>query len=66
MTPRRGRCVHCGQPLEQPRGPGRPRTYCSDRCRRAYRRQRVQLVVLAALLDRSDPAVAEWLKDCGL
>jgi len=33
-------CPHCGAPVEQHDGPGRPRDYCSDRCSQAERNQR--------------------------
>jgi hypothetical protein len=32
-------CQHCGEPLEQAKT-GRPRLYCSRRCKRAARRRR--------------------------
>jgi len=33
------RCLWCGQPIEQPLT-GRPRRYCSERCRTRARRER--------------------------
>jgi hypothetical protein len=36
MTPRTDRCRYCGESFTQHTGRGRPKQFCSDRCRRAY------------------------------
>jgi len=34
------RCIVCDEPLKPSPGPGRPRLYCSDRCREKAKRAR--------------------------
>ena len=36
------RCARCGRPLPERSGPGRPRVYCSKRCRRAAAEEKRQ------------------------
>lgn len=36
-------CAECPNPLPKPKGTGRPRRYCSDRCRQKARRRRTAL-----------------------
>jgi hypothetical protein len=57
-------CAYCGKPLVQPAGRGRPRRYCSRKCQRAAAYRRPMPPV--SHLDRSDPRVDRFLKDCGL
>ena len=53
-------CAHCGRPIEQRAGPGRPREFCTATCRRAATRKKNQRI------ERSDPVVDTWLKECGI
>ena len=51
-------CKRCGKPISQPKGSGRPRTYCSDLCRNdAYVERRNA--------SRPPPAPAAAARDVG-
>jgi hypothetical protein len=64
MKPRPERCATCGAALTQPAGAGRPRRYCGRRCQaRAARRRRH---APPATIERSDPRVDYFLRECGL
>lgn len=44
---RRAYCGYCGRGFSQPRGRGRPASYCCDACRQAaYRQRRAERVEL--------------------
>lgn len=62
--PRPERCAHCSRELAQRAGPGRPPRYCSPRCRRLAARERQRAG--PGPVERSDPLVNEWLKECGI
>jgi hypothetical protein len=40
-------CENCGRPLDPPKGHGRPRQWCSERCRKAAYRRRIATPVAA-------------------
>ena len=60
-----GKCYDCGGPVEpSPSSSGRPRRYCSDRCRKRAQRSRIRQRVVAARHEspgekivRSEPSV---------
>jgi hypothetical protein len=58
MTDLNQKCVGCGVPIQQPRT-GRPRRYCSTRCKKADYRRRHNEIVWEPL----DPAVAEHVPE---
>lgn len=67
MSSRALRCVECGDPLPVPSSTGRPRRYCSAKCRYAARRRIRGAVIPAAVLvdplPQDDPRARELLRN---
>lgn len=55
------KCAQCGAPIEQRRGRGRPRRYCSDACRRAA--QRVRAAAWQWVEEGDEAQGASWTND---
>ena len=65
IKPRAERCAICGAPLVQPAGPGRPRQFCGENCQRTAARRRREVRRVAELVERTDPRVDSWMRECG-
>lgn len=66
-------CASCGERFELPAQRGRRPRYCSEDCRRyaaarrlAARRERAALLRQVELLERNQPEVKQFLKECEL